>query len=109
MIEFVPVLALLALVKKLVDMLRYLRGGNVNAAVTQLVAWVGAVGVVLLAAGTDYAAGIEVGGMFLSDLNVWSLVMVGLTVGSTASLVDDTLKSIDQTKSTNRPPLIEEK
>ena len=108
MIEFVPALAMLALVKKLVDLLRYLRGGDINGVVTQLVAWAGGVGVVLLAAQTDYAGGIEVGGEMLSTLNVWSLALIGLAVGSSASLADDALKSVDQNRSGDRPALVEE-
>lgn len=104
--EFVPALALLALVKKLVDFLRYATSRDVNAVVTQLTAWVAGVGGLFLAAQTDWANGIEVGGQSLHTLGGWSLVFVGLTVASTAGVVTDTLKSVDNHTDARIPPLM---
>lgn len=103
--EFVPAIALLALVKKFIDFLRYATSRDTNAVITQLTAWVSGVGGLFLAAQTEWANGIEVGGQSLHNLSGWSLVFVGLTVASTASVVTDTLKSVDNHTDARIPPL----
>lgn len=93
--EFVPVLALLALVKKFGDFLKALTNRDINAAVTQLVLWAAAWGGIALAAHTAWAQGISIGDTTLADLNGWSQLFVALTIGAGAGVVHDTTKAID--------------
>lgn len=104
--DFVPVLAMAALTLKVVDFLRYCRAADVNGVFTQLAAWIAGVIVVLLVAHTDWADGIAVGDMTLGTINVWSLIFYGLSAGSAASFVKDSLKAVDNTNSAALPTLM---
>lgn len=97
---------MLALVLKLIDFLRYLKAVDVNGIFTQAAVWVSGVLVTFLAARSDWADGIEVGDRALSVLNGWSLVFVGLSIASGASVVKDTLKSVDNANSSVIPTLL---
>lgn len=104
--EFIPIAAITALTIKSVDLLRYLRAGDVNGVVTQLAAWIGGAAIAILAAQTDWADGITVGDQNLATLNIWSLIFWGMAAGSTASLVKDTTKALDNTNSAAIPTLL---
>ncbi len=104
--EFIPVLALVLLTKKLLDTLKYLSNSDWNGVVTQLIAWVGGVVAVLLVSATDWADTIQVGDLNLGALNTWSLIFVGLTISSTASFVHDVTKAVDNTDSAALPTLL---
>lgn len=104
--EFVPVVAMLALIYKLVDFARYARAGDLNGVVTQLVTWAAGVAVMLLVAQTTWAGAIVVGNTALSKLGVWSIVFAGVTVASSASVVKDTLKSLDNHDTAAVPTLL---
>lgn len=104
--EFLPVVAMAALVLKLIDFLRYCRAADINGITTQAATWLAGVVVVLLVAQTDWADGIAVGDMSLGKLGFWSLVFYGLSVGSAASFVKDTHKALDNTNSAAIPTLV---
>lgn len=104
--EFVPILVLLATVKKVVDFVRYARSGDINGIVTQLVVWAAGVSLVALAAQTAWANGIQFGDTKLAGLNFASQVLAGIALGSAGSLAQDTLKAVDNTQSEAKPPLI---
>jgi hypothetical protein len=104
--EFVPAIAMAALILKLIDFLRYLRAADVNGICTQLAVWVAGVVVVLLVAQTDWADGIAVGDQNLHTLSFWSLVFFGLSVGSGASFAKDISKAVDNTNSAAIPTLV---
>lgn len=101
--DFAPLLAAIALIWKIVDTVKYARARNVDAIVTQLGVWLAGVGVVLLLAATDFANGIEVAEFSLDKLNIASLVLLGLTIGSSASVAVDVKKAIDNTDSAAVP------
>jgi hypothetical protein len=105
-VEFVPTLAALALILKIVDFLRYVRARDLNGVATQLCVWVAGVVVLLLVAQTSWADAVNVGGLSLAKLGFWSLVFAGMSVSSGASVVKDTLKSIDNTDSQKMPTLV---
>jgi hypothetical protein len=88
-VDFVPILVLAALVKKLVDFVRAAKAGDHNGIVTQLVAWVGGILVVMLAAHTAWADGIDFGDTTLGDMNLASQILAGLALASSASLAAD--------------------
>lgn len=105
--EFVPALAMLALILKLIDFARYARAGDMNGVITQAVTWVAGIVVFLLVAQTAWADGIEIGDRPLSKLGFWSLVFAGLTIASTASVVKDIgYKALDNHNSTAIPTLL---
>lgn len=105
-VEFVPVVAMLALIVKFVDFLRYAKARDINGVVTQLIVWASGVGGLLLVAQTQWAGMISVAGTPLSRLSFWSLVFAGLSVSSGASLVKDTLKSVDNKNTSAIPTLL---
>lgn len=109
MIEFVPIVAMAALTLKCIDFLRYLRAGDMNGVLTQLASWIAGVIVVLLVAQTDWADGVQVGDMNLATLGIWSLIFYGLSAGSGASFVKDTLKAVDNSNSAAIPTLVPDK
>lgn len=97
--------ALAALAAKLVSALKYLLDRDTRQFLTQLIVWVAGVLVVLVAAQADIAAGIVVGSTPLSALDIWSQVLVGLQLSSTAAFAYDFKKAIDGTDSAAEPPL----
>lgn len=104
--EFAPLLAMAALVFSLINFLRFLSGKDYKSAVTQLTVWVGGVVVAFLVAQTDFASGISVGDLPLDQLNGWSLLFVGLSIGSTGSVVNELRGAIDNSDSTRKPSLV---
>lgn len=101
--DFAPLLAAVALIWKIVDFVKYLRVRNVDAVVTQLGVWVAGVGVTLLLAATNYSDGIVIGDLPLGELNLASLILLGLSIGSTASVLVDAKKAVDNTDSAAVP------
>lgn len=96
----------LALIWKIVDVLKYALARNGNGVVTQLVVWVAAVFVVIVAANADLTEGLRlVGGRPLGTLNGWSLFLAGLLLGSGASTTVDFKKALDGSDSAAVPPL----
>ncbi len=100
-------LAMAALTLKGLDFIRYLRAGDTNGVLTQLASWIISVLVVLLVAQTDWADGIAVGDQSLATINLFSLLFVGLAVGSGASFLKDINKSIDNSNSSAIPILVQ--
>jgi hypothetical protein len=103
--EFVPLLALSALVLKVIDFLRYLTAKEYTGALTQAIAWVAGIAVVFLFAASDFSSGIDIGGAPLDSLNFYALVIIGLTVASTGGLATDVLKAVDGKRSSAKPRL----
>lgn len=95
--EFSLLLAMLALIKKVTDFLKLVTNRDVNGITTQVTVWIGGVLVVFLCAQTDFASGLNVGEISLSELNFASLILLGLTVGSGASVAHDYLQARDNT------------
>lgn len=107
--EFIPTLALAALTLKIIDFLRYARAADFNGVFTQLCAWIAGVVAVLIAAQTDWAAGIDIGDKSLHSLGFWSLVFYGLTAGSVGSTIKDIgYKALDNSNSAAIPTLVPE-
>ena len=105
--DFVPVAALALLVTTLISWLRYAVNRDVNGVVTIASAWSAGIVATFLVAQTDFASGIFVGDQALSDLNVASLVFVGLTAASSGVFANEIRGAIDNTTSTRKPSLID--
>lgn len=99
-------LLMASIIKKIVDFVKYLAAGDINAVVTQLVAWAVGVGLAFLAANSDWADTFEVNGQAASTLNGWSLVFVGIAIASAAGFGWDTVKAIDGSNSAVVPNLL---
>ena len=105
--EFVPILVVLATVKKVVDFVRFLRARDVNAVATQIVAWLAGFVVIALAAHTPWAAGLIFGDVALSKLGIAAQILVGIAIGSSGSLATDVIKATDNSQSAAVPPLLD--
>lgn len=104
--EIVSLVGLIALVWKVVDVLR-LAAGRDKGAVTQLLAWVVGVGAIFLAANSDIGETWDVGaGKPLGLLNGASLVLLGLMYSSAASAAVDVKQAIDGHDSAAKPGLL---
>jgi hypothetical protein len=104
--DFVPAVAMLALVVKVIDFLRYTTNRDVNGVVTQLITWAAGIAAVTLVAHTTWANGIVVGGTALAKLGFWSQFFAGLSIASGASVVKDTLKAVDNHNTAAIPTLL---
>lgn len=104
--DFVPLLAMSALVKKVVDMVKFLSAGDVNAIVTQIVAWLAGIAAVFIVAKSDFGNQVIVNELALSSLNNWALTLAGIVLASTAGLGWDTISALDNTNSANTPQLL---
>lgn len=105
--EFVAVAAMMAMVKQVVDWLRYLRGGDRNAVLTQAVAWAAGYGAVVVFAHSAWATSFDFGGVHVNEMGWASQLIAGFAVGSSASVVKDAFKAVDQSQSGAVPPLLE--
>lgn len=98
---------MVALIWKTVDLIKSAKAGDINGALTVLLAWAVAVGAVFLYAQTDWADGISIGTTVLSSLNGWSLLAAGLALGSGAGAAVDIKQAIDSSDSNVKPHLID--
>lgn len=87
--DFVPILVLLATVKKCVDFVRYANARDYNGIITQLIAWLAGFGVVALAAHTAWADSIVFGDLRLASMSLAAQLLAGIALGSSASLAHD--------------------
>lgn len=108
MLDFVPLLALGLVVKTTIDILRYVKGRDWNGAGTLLIVWVAGFGAATLFAQTDFADVLRVGDLTLGQLNAASLVVIGLTIGSTAANANELLGAVDAHRNTSKPHLIDD-
>lgn len=104
--EFVPLLVMSALVKKIVDFTKYSANGDINAMVTQVVGWLAGIAVAFLAAKSNYGDGIVVNGQTLGSLNPASLIFVGFNLASAAGVTWDIIKAVDGSNSAIVPNLM---
>lgn len=102
------IVGLLALAAKVIDFLRYLTDlpRSRSAVLTQALAWVGAIAVVFLYGASQFGSTVDVSGIALSDMDGPTKALVGLAVGSLASLVKDHIKARDNTDTAKVPPLL---
>lgn len=105
--EFLPLLAASTLVWKAVDFVKYLLARDKNATITQLTTWLGGVGVTGLLANSDFAENIEIGSALLGSMNWPSIILVGLSLGSSASSAFDLKKALDGSDSAKTPQMVQ--
>lgn len=106
-----PILILLGLAfaaNKIVSTMKQATSpGGRGAAATQVVVWLVAIGVLVLAAHATVTADLvlPVTATRLGDLDLASFVVLGLIAGSTGSVVYDFKKALDDADSAAEPPL----
>lgn len=105
--EFLPAIAMITLVIKIIDFLRYARARDLNGVFSQAAVWFAGIIVVMLAAQTDWAATLRVGDLSLNQLGLWSQVFWGLSFASTASFGKDVTKAVDNSNSAAIPTLLD--
>lgn len=103
---FLPVAGMSLLVVNVINFLKYLRAKDTNGWFTQLVAWVAGVGVTALAAATDFADSVVIGGLQLGQMNFPTQVFVGMTVAAAGGYAVEIKKAIDQNDSAAKPDLV---
>jgi hypothetical protein len=108
--DAVSLVTLVALVYAVVNVLRNLFNlsaeGSKNQLVTQVTVWVAAVVVLLLAGQAEIAENVVIFGNELGDMDVASLILAGLCIGSTSSVVNDFFAARDNSRTSVNPPLI---
>lgn len=106
--EFIPLLALGALVYKFVDFLKYAKAKDWNATLTQAIVWVSGIGAVALFASSGFAGDIAVfNGLTLANAGLVEQVILGLSAGSLFSAGYDAKKAIDNNDSAKTPSLFD--
>ncbi len=105
--EFIPAVAMAALLYKLVDFLKYLVNGDRNGVTTQLIAWGAGIGVTVLYARSDWAGILNFGGLSLAKMNIWSQILFGLQMSSLASAGHDFKKAHDNQDTATVPTLLD--
>lgn len=103
--EFVPIVAMGALVFTLIDFLRSLTNKAYKTALTQLISWVAGVAVVLFVAKTDFASGVVVGDKPLDVIDIYGLIFIGLMASSIFGVAKSAIQAIDNTDSAKTPPM----
>ena len=104
--EFIPLVMLFSLVMSFINFLKYLRAGDANGWLTQLIVWASGIAAVSFVAQTQFASGIPIGDQVLDQLNFMSLVFVGLMIGGVAATAYELTKALDSSNSTTKPNLI---
>ena len=103
---FVPLVEMGALVFCLVNFLKNLKAGLWSPVLTQLIAWVAGVLVVVFYAQTDWADKITFGDTALSSLNASSQIAIGLAASSIFGVVTQAIKALDTSDSAKTPEMI---
>lgn len=105
--DFVPLVALGALIWKVMDFLKAAKNKDWNVVLTQAIAWIaGIVCVVAFAASSNFGGDITVmGDLTLSSLSVIEQVIIGMVLSSSVSVGFDLKKALDNSDSAKTPPL----
>lgn len=104
--DFVPMVALAALVITFVNFLKYAKAGDVNGAGTIFIGWVAGVVAVLIGAQTDYAGALVFGDVALENANVWTQIFVGLNIASAGVVLNEFKQAVDRSDSAAKPSLL---
>jgi hypothetical protein len=97
--------ALAALALKVTSLVKFLAARSFGDVLTQLVAWIAGVGVILIAANADITSDLVVAGNTLGSMNFWSQVLVGLSLGSLGSFAYDVKAAVDNTDTAREPSI----
>lgn len=104
-VDIGSLVALAAIIWKVTSFVKFLLAKDWPGVKGQAVAWVSAVVVIFLAAQADVASTTMIGERALSALDWQSLILLSITVGSTASVGYDILKGVDGSNSAKEPSI----
>lgn len=104
--ELVGLAALIAVIWKVVDVIKYATSGNWNGVITQASVWGAAIAVCLLAREADPFANVGIMGTTFEHLDLAATILFALGLGSTASGIVDFKKAVDGSDSAAVPPLL---
>lgn len=104
--EAITLIALVALMKKVVDTFKFVTNRDVNSIVTQFVTWVTGIFLVWLATTADITQGLAIFGATFGDLNGGSIILGGMIFSSAASVAYDFQAARDNSDSAATPPLL---
>lgn len=97
----VGVIGLVALANKLTDFLKLLTNyaTHKTSVITQVIAWGAATGSVFLYSASDFGGGISIEDIALNDMSTATKIILGLGIGSAASVLKDFTKAVDTSDS----------
>lgn len=103
----VGMVGLVALIAKLTDFGRMLTNlpGTGRKVASQLLAWAVAIAALWLYSASQYGSTVVIAGTPVDHMGAATKVLVGVTLGSAASLVADGRRAIDNTQTAAVPPL----
>ncbi len=100
---------LTALVKKVIDAAKYLTNRQWNGFVTQVIVWGAGFVAAFVGANAEITkdVGLPIGDavITLGGLDIWSLILLGLSIGSLASVGNGAEAAIDINRDTTKPRL----
>lgn len=94
---------LAALALKVVSFLKYAAARDWTGFQNQAVTWLAGVSLVMVAAQADLAASLVVAERPLADFDVWSQILIGLSLGAAGSVAYDYKKALDGTDTAKEP------
>lgn len=106
--EFVPFAAMSMTIFTVVSLLRFCAGRKWGEAGTIVAVWVSGAVVLWVFAQSSIAGSISgelTGGVPLADLDVWSIIILGLQAGSAATAFNEIRGAIDRDGHTAKPHL----
>lgn len=102
--SFVPLIAAAALSYAAFNLVKMALAGETKSVLTQLASWIIAVAVVFLLQASDFASSVAVGDQWsLDTLNVWSTILVGLSVAGLGNFAYDVSPLNTPTLGANTP------
>jgi hypothetical protein len=97
----------IASIKKIVDFPAYIKAQDWNAVTKTVLPWLAGVAFAFHLQATDFARDLQLAGVVLADTNAATVILFGLSLGSTASVGSDVLAAVDNTRSSAVPPLVD--
>lgn len=87
---FVPLIAAAAFAYAAFNLIKLALAGETKSVVTQLASWIVTVLVVFMLQASDFASSVAVGDQWnLATLNIWSTILVGLSVAGVGNFAYD--------------------
>lgn len=97
-------LAVLALAKQFMDLLKYANNRQWNGVLTIAAAWIVGTLTVLMVSFTQLGKG-DIFGVTLADQGIYGRIILGMVAGSATGLTHDLFKSINNKSNYEKPPL----
>lgn len=96
----------IAITKKAVDFVAWVKNGNWDAVVKTVIAIVAAIALTFVLRETDFSNQVTVLGTTLDTMNNWTVAYIGLALGAIAAFGVDFLAARDNTRSSATAPIV---